>query len=96
MTKTYDFISDPGHGWLKVPLFDLAESGATNQISQFSYLTKEHAYLEEDCDAGAFIEAQKKRGINIAFNEKDIPDFRLLSRQLGMRRFPGYCGDFAG
>ena len=88
MDKTYDFISDPGHGWLKVPLFDLVESGVTKQISEFSYLTKEHAYLEEDCDAGTFIEALKKRRINVEFNEKEIPDFHLLVQQLGMRRFP--------
>jgi hypothetical protein len=48
---TYEFISDPGHGWLKVPLTDL--NGF--KPSQYSFKDGEYAYLEEDCDAHAFL-----------------------------------------
>lgn len=87
--KTYDFISDPGHGWLKVPMMDLMASGVSNQISDFSYQTREFAFLEEDCDAGIFIEAEKARGVQIKFNEIEVPDFRIYLTRLGRAtRFP--------
>ncbi len=46
------FISDPGHGWLRVPrrIFDLVGSEA----SSCSYVDRNFIYLEEDCDAPAF------------------------------------------
>jgi hypothetical protein len=55
--KSIAFHSDPGHGWLAVPMADVLASGAT--ISRYSYQSKagKVAYLEEDCDVGAFIEA---------------------------------------
>jgi hypothetical protein len=52
-TTTYQFISDPGHGWLRVPLAEIA--GET--YSAYSYQDAEFAYLEEDCDAGKFMKA---------------------------------------
>ena len=48
---TYDYIQDPGHGWIKVPMMDLIVSGVMGKITPYSYYTKTHAYLEEDCDA---------------------------------------------
>lgn len=50
----YTFISDPGHGWLKVPLADLPTGF---EPSFYSFKDKHYAYLEEDCDAGAFLKA---------------------------------------
>lgn len=47
----YEFISDPGHGWLKVPLADLPKGF---HPSQYSFKDSQFAYLEEDCDASAF------------------------------------------
>lgn len=34
----YDFISDPGHGWLKVKRSELRILGIDQQITPFSYL----------------------------------------------------------
>ena len=34
--KTFDFISDPGHGWLKVPHRLLAELAIADQITTYS------------------------------------------------------------
>jgi hypothetical protein len=63
MTTTFNFYADPGHGWLKVPMSLLDELGIKDRISQFSYVRKDFAYLEEDLDAGIFIDAMKHRGI---------------------------------
>jgi len=59
--KTYIFHTDPGHGWLAVPFKDLIAFDITDKISGFSYIKGKTAYLEEDCDAGVFIDAFKQR-----------------------------------
>lgn len=57
--KKYKFISDPGHGWLEVPQVDILTAGIQSKISGYSYINKGMVYLEEDCDAGLFIDAVK-------------------------------------
>jgi hypothetical protein len=59
----YNFHTDPGHGWLEVPLPELRELGIHNHISRFSYIDRNRgcAYLEEDCDATRFGEAFQQR-----------------------------------
>ena len=55
---TYRFITDPGHGWLEVPVADLATVGLKpTDFSRFSYQSRDGVmlYLEEDCDATKFI-----------------------------------------
>ena len=51
------FISDAGHGWLEVPTVDVIKAGITP--SRYSYIDAVSclAYLEEDCDAGAYLTA---------------------------------------
>jgi len=53
----YRFFADLGHGWLEVPRAEVVESGA--EISAYSYYdpATDMAYLEEDCDAPAFLKA---------------------------------------
>lgn len=51
------FISDPGHGWLRVPLADIAALGIEEDISPYSFIDGHFAYLEEDCDYTVFIDA---------------------------------------
>ena len=58
--KTYIFHTDPGHGWLAVPFKDIHRLGIGEKISGYSYIKGKTAYLEEDCDAGVFIDAYKK------------------------------------
>jgi hypothetical protein len=55
--KTIQFYCDPGHGWAKVPLKVIKKLGLINDISHFSYISKEHAFLEEDSDASKLIDA---------------------------------------
>ena len=60
MQKTFDFISDPGHGWVKVPKKLLADLLISREISRYSYMRGEYAYLEEDCDLAKFFDAYQK------------------------------------
>jgi len=57
-TKTYTYFTDPGHGWLRVKKSELAALGIANQISPYSYMRGDHAYLEEDCDMAKFMKAK--------------------------------------
>ena len=56
---TYRYITDPGHGWLEVPRQLLRELDIEYDITVFSYVDKGRAYLEEDRDMPAFINAFK-------------------------------------
>ena len=60
---TYSFLSDPGHGWLKVPFGDFLAVGLDlKKISTFSYYDsyRTNVYLEEDCDLAIFVGAYQK------------------------------------
>lgn len=47
---------DPGHSWLRVPHELLSDRELRVSISWASYMDSEFAYLEEDEDAGRFLE----------------------------------------
>ena len=95
MKKTYTFISDPGHGWLKVPLADLLELGITDRISQYSYHNGKYAFLEEDCDASIFVHFVKKvwgltvENGGLVFKDKTINRFNS-ARYLRFAQSPSY------
>lgn len=57
MQNTPHWLIDDRHGWLVVPLSAVVASGA--DISRFSFVSPDGrlAYLEEDCDARAFLVA---------------------------------------
>ena len=57
------FINDPGHGWLRVPLTDIAALGIEEQITPYSYIEGNFAYLEEDLDAPRYLEALTAQGL---------------------------------
>lgn len=57
------FISDPGHGWLRVPLTDIAALGIEGDISEYSFIDGSFAYLEEDCDYDVFATACTAQGV---------------------------------
>lgn len=50
--EKYRFIHDPGHGWIEVPTVELCKLDIAEEISSYSYLSRDGvwAYLEEDCD----------------------------------------------
>lgn len=64
-TAALHFYSDPGHGWLKVPLKLLEQLQIHDQISPYSYVKNTCAYLEEDADAYLFSQAAEKAGIQV-------------------------------
>ena len=66
--------SDPGHAWLAVKLSEIKMLGIEQDISSFSYVKGKTAYLEEDCDAGKFIEAMKSKGIDVEVKEGAVRD----------------------
>lgn len=60
-----DVYNDPGHGWVKVPAALLFELGIAEQITRYSYMLNEFAYLEEDQDASTLFTALKAAGYEI-------------------------------
>jgi len=53
------WIVDRGHAWLEVPLGEaVTASLEVRPVSRFSYVNRDLglAYLEEDCDAGVWVE----------------------------------------
>jgi len=81
----YDFISDPGHGWLKVKRSELVRLGIDQQITGYSYQRGDDVYLEEDCDAELFITTKRSRGEAVSFRER-VASWRA-SR---IRNYEGY------
>ena len=69
--KTFTFYTDPGHGWLKVSLSNLASLGfLPSDFSRYSYKKNDNLYLEEDCDAAKFVLAYKtKHGVSLKHKE---------------------------
>ena len=63
------FLSDPSHGWLSVSLADIAALQIAHKISAYSYVNNGRAYLEEDSDAGIFLNAAKAAGWNVSYTE---------------------------
>lgn len=55
---TYKFFSDAGHGWIKVSIKELEKLKIADKITNCSYMRKESAYLEEDCDLSVFFRAK--------------------------------------
>ena len=85
MIKEYTFISDIGHGWLKVPFTELIALGLHKDISAYSYHRHGMAYLEEDCDAYRFVEASQKIGTRIKFKELTV------NRESKIRNYDSYA-----
>lgn len=88
--KRYTFTSDPGHGWLVVPVKDIAKLNIAQDISGFSYLSPRggKAYLEEDGDAPRFVEAYAKHyGLDENALWKTISVTNNMDRQATCRSY---------
>lgn len=86
-SETFAFISDPGHGWLEVPRQLLHDFGIEYDISRFSYVRGRTAYLEEDQDAGVFIEAFKVEKPDVELKFKEI-HINVDSEIRNLRSYP--------
>ena len=65
----FNYSVDPGHGWIEVPMELVDQLGLRNKISKYSAVSKidgiEKAFLEEDCDAGLFMNAYGRDKMNL-------------------------------
>ncbi len=68
--RSFEYLQDPGHGWIKVPNTLLVRLGISQAISPYSYIRQFHSYLEEDCDAALFVEAMRYYGVIIKLRHR--------------------------
>ena len=78
MKKSYMYYSDPGHGWLRVPLLHLMLLGLENMISSFSFKNDKYAYLEEDVDMLLFLKTAQERGWVVGLTTKNSNSFSKI------------------
>lgn len=78
------FYSDPGHGWLRVPLRLLKSLDIADKISPFSYMRTEYAYLEEDRDASLFVSVMNEANRPIQYVERNT------NKQSRIRNYDSY------
>jgi hypothetical protein len=88
MSKSkFQFYTDPGHGWLRVPYSELERLDIADKITHYSYTKGDNVFLEEDCDMSTFMRAKN------ALNETvDIQVIRC-NRQSRIRGYEKYRGD---
>ncbi len=68
-TKTIIVYADPGHAWAKVEKSFLIKLGIEKEISIYSYMRGESAYIEEDSDLNKLVITMRDKGINHKFKE---------------------------
>jgi hypothetical protein len=59
--KTFDYIQDSGHGWVKVPVYLLESLSIADKVSFYSYYRAGYSYLEEDNDTALFFNAYRAK-----------------------------------
>jgi len=84
--KELVYYSDPGHGYLRVPLKLIKMYGLCNKISGYSFKSKEYAFLEEDCDAALFLKAIKENGNEDKYKIVE----KVLDRPAACRNYPRF------
>ena len=81
--NTYTLHEDSGHGWLEVEWEEIWRLNI--KPSRYSYTNGTHVFLEEDCDAFAFIEAKKAAGEDYSIvairidGDSPIRDYQRIS-----------------
>jgi|DEB0MinimDraft_6_1074348.scaffolds.fasta_scaffold07760_7 hypothetical protein len=72
-TRTFEYISDPSHGWIKVTKSYLSELFGPywrKFFTCFSYERLSYVYLEEDQDAATFVKKLKELGITPKWRDR--------------------------
>jgi len=80
----FRYYQDPGHGWVAIKIKLLKKLGIAEQISSFSYMRNDKAFLEEDCDMARLINRLDELGITYEFIECHS------SKQSKIRNYPCY------
>lgn len=84
--KVFKMYSDPGHGWLAVPVAYLIDAGVVLcSISTYSYARGKTIYLEEDCDAGKFISAWRAKYGSFFYENK------FTDNRSPIRSYESFC-----
>ena len=81
--KTFNYYQDAGHGWVKVSIADLKELGIDKNITSYSFMKKDYAYLEEDCDLTTLINALEANGLEFKYKAH-------ISNWSSIRRYSRY------
>jgi hypothetical protein len=68
------YLQDPGHGWLIVPAALVRSLGVHPSDYSYHDRASDMAYLEEDCDAAAFMHALKDSGVEPQIVEHHTDD----------------------
>jgi hypothetical protein len=78
--SNFVLFSDPGHGWLRVPVTEITRLGLTDNISNYSYQHGPYVYLEEDCDLATFVSARQKLNQPITIVERSSNGYSRIRR----------------
>ena len=70
-TQSLTFHTDPGHGWLEVTRAQLDALNITAQITPYSYQHRDRVYLEEDIDAGLYMETARAAGYRLTLDSNN-------------------------
>ncbi len=81
----YQKYSDPAHGWLRVPITELAKLGIAEEISNYSYRSGRYAYLEEDGDLTKFYQAYIDH-----YNLAPVIQYNHTNNRSRIRNYPMY------
>jgi len=77
----FEFITDPGHGWLAVDYLLLEDLDIHKTISHYSYRNRGIAYLEEDCDAQKLLQTLDELGIPYKISQRNYSDGEATLRR---------------
>ena len=88
LRNTFDLVTDASHGWLKVPVAELERLNIVEDITTFSYVRNDMAYLEQDADMATFLKAREAEG-------KPVTKIKEHSRngQSRIRKYAMFGGD---
>jgi len=84
--KTFPYIQDSGHGWVRVPRVEIERLGIEKDISTFSYQKGRNVFLEEDADMQILVDARFAEG-----KETKFAEYTNKSRLSRIRKYESYC-----
>jgi hypothetical protein len=92
--KILNFISDPSHSWLEIKRVSIPND-ILNEISEYSYQDIDNGlvYLEEDLDAGLYIDYLKSKGFDLEVNTTFYNDDCFVRDLQGFRIKPSENND---
>ena len=87
--RTYTIYEDSGHAWVRVRTIELFALQIARDITPFSYIRGQYAYLEEDFDLTKFFNAYH------AVKGHDPKHRTVVSRSSRVREYDSYTPEKA-